>query len=129
MFPQLVWMTTRRTTQREYLLAPNSTTAEVVSFCLFESAERYGLEVCAVVAMSNHYHALMIDWEGSYPRFLARFHAHVAKVQNARYGRWENLWAGAKQTSMVGCVEPEDAFRQMVYILTNPVAEVEAFDT
>ncbi|MEM9696316.1 MAG: hypothetical protein AAGA56_27475 [Myxococcota bacterium] len=114
-------MTTRRTTQREYLLAPNSTTAEVVSFCLFEAAEQYGLEVCAVVAMSNHYHALMIDREGSYPRFLARFHAHVAKVQNARYGRWENLWAGAKQTSMVRCVEPEDAFRQMIYVLTNPV--------
>ncbi|MEM9696455.1 MAG: hypothetical protein AAGA56_28180 [Myxococcota bacterium] len=119
--PRLVWMSTRRTSQRAFLLAPNATTADVVAFCLFEAAAQYGLEVCAVVAMSNHYHALLIDWQGQYPRFLCRFHAHVAKVQNARYGRWENLWAGAKQTSMVRCVAPEDAFAQMIYILTNPV--------
>ncbi len=89
-------------------------------YCLAEAANRFGIRVMAVLAMSNHYHAVVYDPDGVYPRFLQRFHKLAAKVLNVHWGRWEAMWA-SEQTSMVELVDHVDVWRMMLYVLCNPV--------
>ncbi|MEM9696678.1 MAG: transposase, partial [Myxococcota bacterium] len=115
-------MVTRRCTQRQVLLGPSEEMNDAVGYCLAESAERYGVEVIAVMVMSNHYHAVVWDPDGSVTRFYEHFHKMAAKVLNARFRRSENLWAGGRPTSLVELVEPADVLAKVVYALANPVA-------
>ena len=72
--------------------------------------------------MSNHYHAVVHDADGSLPAFLEHFHKLVAKALNVRWSRWENLWS-TEQTCAVHLVNPEDVFEKVVYVLANPVVD------
>jgi hypothetical protein len=72
--------------------------------------------------MSNHHHVLVRDEKGRLPEFLAHFHKMIAKVMNARLGRWENFWA-TEQPNAVYLVEAADRFDKLVYVLANPVAD------
>ncbi|MEZ4445820.1 MAG: transposase [Polyangiaceae bacterium] len=120
--PGRTYMFTRRCSERRFFLLPDAITFQVILYCLAFAVQRFGLIVYAVGAMSNHYHAVIHDPEGRYPAFLALFHKLVAKVQNARWGRWEALWA-SEQTSVVELIEPQDVFDKIVYTLANPVAD------
>lgn len=89
-------------------------------YCLAEASQRHGMVVHVVLSMSNHYHAVVHDPHGNYPRFIEHFHKMLAKVLNAHLGRWEALWA-SEQTSVVELVDPADVWRIMLYVLCNPV--------
>ncbi|MEM9691988.1 MAG: transposase [Myxococcota bacterium] len=117
------YLVTRRCTQRQFLLRPSVVVNEVIGYCLAEATARHDIEVIAVMAMSNHYHAVVWDPEGKVTDFYEHFHKMTAKVLNARFGRWENLWAGGgRVTSLVELVEPQDVVAKVVYALANPVA-------
>jgi REP element-mobilizing transposase RayT len=120
--PGRTYLITRRCSERRFLLRPDDRTTQAFWYCLAEAAELCQVEICAALAVSNHYHALLHDPKGRYPEFLERFHAMLAKVQNVHWGRWESLWA-AEQTSAVLLVEPSDAFDKMIYTLSNPVKD------
>jgi hypothetical protein len=68
------------------------------------------------LAMSNHYHAGVIDRQGCLPEFLEYFHKLFAKHQNVLRGRWENFWA-SEQTSVVELVDSDDVLGRMAYAL------------
>jgi len=89
-------------------------------YCLAEAANRFGIRVMCVLAMSNHYHAVIHDPYGTYPRFIEHFHKMLAKALNALFGRFEALWA-SEQTSVVELVDAADVWRLMLYALLNPV--------
>ena len=74
------------------------------------------------LAMSSHVHYGLHDPHGIYPAFMAHFHKMVAKVLNAYWGRFENLWS-SEQASVVECVAPQDRFGRMIYSLGNPLAQ------
>ena len=120
--PGRTYLITRRCSERRFFLLPGPKTIQVFLFCLAAVVQQFGLLVYAVGTMSNHYHAVIHDPFGCYPAFLALFHKLVAKVQNARWGRWEALWA-SEQTSVVELVDPDDVFDKIVYTLANPVAD------
>jgi putative transposase len=120
--PGRTYLITRRCSERRFFLRPDERTKQAFWYCLAEAAARCQIEICAALAESNHYHAICHDPEGRYPEFLERFHQMLAKVQNARWGRWESLWAN-EQTSVVNLVTPADAFDKMIYVLTNPVKD------
>lgn len=71
--------------------------------------------------MSNHQHLLVRDNNGNLPAFLAHLHKMQAKALNAKWGRWENLWA-TEQPNAVYLVEAADRLDKLVYLLVNPVA-------
>lgn len=89
-------------------------------YCLAEASRRHGMVIHAVISMSNHYHAVAHDPDGSYPKFIERFHKMLAKVLNVHLGRWEALWA-SEQTSIVELVDPADVWNMMLYVVCNPV--------
>ena len=120
--PGRVYMITRRCTQRQFLMRPDSATNNAFVYCLAEAAARFRIQVLFTIAMSNHHHTGIYDAEGNYPAFLEHFHRHFAKCQNALRGRWENFWS-SEQTSVVRLVDPNDAIEKMTYALTNPVKD------
>jgi hypothetical protein len=115
-------MVTRRCSERRLLMRPDVETTNAFIYCLAFAAGETGVQVVFFLAMSNHYHAGVIDQAGRLPEFLACFHRLFAKHQNVLRGRWENFWA-SEQTSVVELVDDQDGLDKMVYALTNPVKD------
>lgn len=120
--PGRAYLITRRCTQRMFLLRPDPPTRQAIVYCLGLAAERTGVEVIAFLAMSNHWHGVVVDHAGRLPEFLECFHKLLAKHQNALRGRWENVWS-SEQTSAVELIDPADILDKVVYTLSNPVIE------
>jgi putative transposase len=120
--PGRVYLVTRRCTQRQFLLRPDSPTTNAFLYCLGYAAIGSGIAVVAVIANSNHYHAVVVDRNGCIPEFLETFHKLVAKHQNVLRERRENFWA-SEQTSLVELVGKDDVFAKVIYTLTNPVKD------
>jgi REP element-mobilizing transposase RayT len=115
-------MVTRRCTQRQFLLRPDSETNNAFIYCLALAANRTGVRVLAFLAHSNHHHTIVLDPHGRMPEFLEGFHKLVAKHQNALRGRWENFWA-SEATSVVELADAEATLARITYALTNPVKD------
>jgi len=94
--PRQFYLITRRCSQRQFLLRPDTATNNAFLYCLIDAALRYEIDVLLPCAMSNHYHAVIYDHAGRYPEFLEHFHKLLARSQNALRGRWENLWSSAR---------------------------------
>ena len=120
--PGRTYLTSRRCTQRQHLLRPDERVEQIYLYCLAEACQRYNITLHGFIAMSNHQHLLVRDNLGNYPEFFAHFHKMTAKALNARWGRWENLWA-TEQPNAVYLVEAQDRFDKLIYLLSNPVAD------
>lgn len=120
--PGRFYMITRRCTQRQFLLRPDTATNNAFIYCLIEAAHRTHVEVLLTCAMSNHHHTVVFDREGRYPEFTEHFHKMFARCQNALRGRWENLWS-SEQVCVVRLVDKEDVMDKLVYTATNPVKD------
>ena len=115
-------LTTRRCTQRSFLLNPETVVNQILLYVLAIIADRYDVAVHAVCVMSSHIHSELTDVEGRIPKFFQDAHSLIARAVNAYYGRSENLFAGGKQTGRVELLDEEAALDKLVYIYTNPVA-------
>ena len=87
------YLISRRCTQRQLLLRPDTTVEQIYLYCLGEAVQRYGITLHGFIAMSNHQHLVVRDNRPNFPEFLARLHKMIAKAMNALRGRWENFWA------------------------------------
>jgi len=117
-----MYMITRRVSQRQFLMRPSETTGAAFAYCLAVAAERYGMKVCWVMVMSNHYHAGIYDEHGNFPEFIRYFHSLLARCINCFYGRWENLWA-SEQTGALHLGDADAVFDKMIYSLCNAVKD------
>ncbi len=117
-FPGSFLFSTRRTTQRQFLLRPDRETSNAYIYCLGEAAQRFGVEVLLSQMESNHHHTSTYDPQGRDPAF----HKMMAKCQNALRGRWENVWS-TEEPCVVETVTSEDLLCKLVYIATNPVKD------
>ena len=137
--PGRTYMITRRCTQRQFLLRPDSATNNAFIYCLAVAVQHSGVRAIFTAAESNHHHTGIYDPLGTYPDFIEHFHKLLAKCMNSLRGRWENFWS-SEQTSVLRLVDPTDVLDKMVYALTNPVKDnlvasvtewpgVNAFDT
>jgi putative transposase len=110
----------RRCTQRQFLLRPDEETNNAFIYCLIEAAQRFHIDILLPMAMSNHHHTDLYDRQGNIPQFAEHFHKMLAKVMNARWGRWENLWSSEEVCLTLLCGR-EAVIDSMVYTATNPV--------
>ena len=85
--PGAVYLLTRRTAQRRFFLRPDPETNQIFLFCLAVAAERFGILIHAYCALSNHYHIVLTDPEGTLPAFAHWLNEYVAKCVHARLGR------------------------------------------
>lgn len=119
--PGSTYLITRRTTQRLFLLRPSTEINAALRYCMALAQKRAGgIEIHAVLFMSNHYHIVLTDTKGHLPVFTEELHKLIARCLNCHHGRWENFWAAGAQTSHVQLTSSEDVLDKIVYTLTNP---------
>lgn len=119
--PGATYLITRRCTQRQFLLRPSDEINRIILYVAAYAAQRSGVQLHAICALSNHYHVVATDPEARLPEFLATLNKLTAKCINASYGRWENLWS-SEPPSAVRLVGGKDVLGKVAYTLCNPVS-------
>ncbi|MBL0216211.1 MAG: hypothetical protein IPQ07_20295 [Myxococcales bacterium] len=120
--PGRFYKITRRCTQRMFLLRPDAETNNAFTYCLAEAAARFGIEIIASSAQSNHHHTDVLDRHGRIVEFMEHFHKMMAKCMNSLRGRWENFWS-CEEVSLVHLLDRNDVIEKVVYTLANPVKD------
>ena len=120
--PGRVYLITRRCSERRFFLRPDHKTNQAFLYCLAEAAQRFEIQIIGFLAMSNHYHAVVVDPLGRLPDFTCHLHQMLAKVLNVRWSRWENLWSTEPPT-YTWLVDTSDVFDKLLYCLLNPVSD------
>jgi len=92
-FPGQFYLLTRRCVLRMFLLQPSDAGNNAFIYCLGVAAQRCEIAVLLPYAASNHEHLIVFDRHGRISEFMEHFHKLFARCQNARLGRWENLWS------------------------------------
>ncbi len=116
-------MLNRRCAQRQFLLRPDPETNNAFIYCLAEAAQRFGIDVLLPMAEANHHHTAFYDRRGNHPQFVEHFHKMFARCQNARLGRWENLWA-AQEPCVTQLLDRATIIDKLVYAASNPVKDL-----
>jgi putative transposase len=120
--PGSFYMLTRRCTQRQFLLRPDPVTNNAFIYCLVEAAQRFEIDLMLPMAEANHHHTVFYDRHGRCPQFVEHFHKMLARCLNARWGRWENLWA-AEEVCLTRLVTRDAVIDKLVYAASNPVKD------
>jgi len=121
--PDQFYLLTRRCTQRQYLLRPDDDTNNAFIYCLVEAAQRFDIDLLLTTAESNHHHTMFYDRHGRCPQFVEHFHKMLARCQNARWGRWENMWA-AEEPCITRLLDRDAVIDKLVYTAANPVKDL-----
>jgi len=121
--PGQFYLLTRRCTQRQFLLRPDPTTNNAFVYCLVEAAQRFEIELILSTAESNHRHTVFFDRHGRHPQFVEHFHKMLARCQNARWGRWENLWS-TEEPCITRLLDRAAVIDKLVYAASNPVKDL-----
>jgi REP element-mobilizing transposase RayT len=119
--PGATYLVTRRVLRRHLLLRPDAALTNLILYTLAVSAQRFGIRVHALCAMSTHLHLVVTDESGVLPSFLAFFHRIVAlgtKVLRA----WEGPVWDQERTSVVQLMTHAAVVEEIAYTLANPVA-------
>tara|TARA_R110002096_G_scaffold171490_6_gene344587 strand:+ start:52906 stop:53733 length:828 start_codon:yes stop_codon:yes gene_type:complete len=103
-----------------YLLRPSKAVNACIRYCLAIAQRRSGVLVHSVVFMSNHYHIIVTDIDGSLPLFTEELNKQLARSLNRLHGRRENFFSSGDQTSQVALVSEMDVLAKTVYALANP---------
>jgi putative transposase len=115
------YLLTRRALLRTLLFRPDAAINQIVLYALAVSSQRYGMEVHAFCAMSNHLHLVVTDVLGVLPDFLAHFHRIVA-LSTKVLRKWEGPVWDHEHTSAVQLLTRQAMVEEIAYVLANPVA-------
>lgn len=116
------YLVTRRCTQRQFLLRPDALTNNAFIYCLAEAAQRHKIDIVLTTAESNHHHTVCYDRHGHLPQFVEHFHKLLARCMNARWGRFENLWA-AEEPCVTRLLDRSAIIAKLTYAAANPVKD------
>jgi hypothetical protein len=103
------------------LLRPDAGMNQIIVYLLAVIANRTGMQVHAVCAMSTHIHLVVTDVEGRLPTFLQAFHRLVALCTMV-YRRWTGGIWDKSATSVVRLETPVAVVEKIAYVIANPVA-------
>ena len=120
--PRQTYLVTRRCIGRRFLLRPDDAVNNVFVYCLGLAAEKYGVQVHGLSAMSNHYHLALTDVEGVLPDFMAWFNRQLAKCIKRFRGWDEVVWEPNVTYSAVELSGPTEVLDKVAYVLLNPVS-------
>src|SRR5690606_41410128 len=70
--PGVVYLLTRRCSERRFFLLPDAVVTQVFEYLLGLLSKEYGIQIHAYVVMSNHYHLVVTDIKGRLPDFQDR---------------------------------------------------------
>lgn len=120
--PHQTYLVTRRCIGRRFLLRPDDALNNVFIYCLGLAATKYGVQVHALSAMSNHYHLVLTDVEGMLPDFMAWLNRQLAMCIKRLRGWDEVVWEPNVAFSAVELGGPSEVLDKVAYVLLNPVS-------
>ncbi len=112
---------TRNVDRQEFRLAPNPERNELIRYIFAVKARQHDIGVIALVVMSTHVHAVLLDPMGVLPLFTEGLNSMLARVLNWFDGRSGRLWDG-KQPSQITLRSNEVVLDKIAYAIANPVA-------
>ena len=115
-------MSTRRCTQRQLLLRPDSDTNQMVPYCVGVAAERYQIELHGLMVMSNTVVLNYRDIHGNDPAFRQHLFSLLARGMNVIRSRWEAFWS-SDEPSVMTLVDGGAQLDWLVYNLTDSVRQ------
>ncbi|MEO8704432.1 MAG: hypothetical protein ABI867_30545 [Kofleriaceae bacterium] len=115
-----MYMVTRRTLERRYMLRPGKKVKQILAYCLAEAAQRFQIDVVLPMALSNHHHTIVYDRHGNIIQFVEHLHKMIAKCLNAMRGRHDYVWS-CSPPGITELADPGAFFEKLVYVATNPV--------
>ncbi len=114
---------TQRTIHGRYLLRPSRDLNDIFTGVLIRAAERYEVRICAFVALSNHYHLLVVPKDGlALSRFMAYFAGNLAK-EIGRLHRWGEKVFGRRYSHVPVSDEPAAQEARLTYLLSQGCKE------
>jgi putative transposase len=119
--PGKTYHVVRQTNERMFMLKPSQVTLEIVAYCIFEAALKYGVLVHGFALMSNHLHMQVTDQLANLPLFTKHVFTEIAKAMNAHWGHSGSFWARAARPGRTLLVTREAIVQNLAYILANPV--------
>ena len=117
--PGKTYMVTRRCAGRHRWLSPGTDLNEMFLYLFALGAQRFGLEVHALVVMSTHYHAILTDPLGVVPAFEQWLHSLLARSVNSLRDRTDTFWDG-RHGGRQQIVDARALRRALVYVWNNP---------
>lgn len=120
--PNTTYLVTRRCLGRRFLLRPDDRFNNIFVYCLALAAKKYGVEVHAVSAMSNHYHLVLTDPKGVLPDFMGWLNRQLAMCIKRLRGWEEVVWEPNVPYSAVELSGPAAVLDKVAYVLLNPVS-------
>ncbi|MDX1740483.1 MAG: hypothetical protein R3178_04280, partial [Rhodothermales bacterium] len=120
--PDTTYLVTRRCIGRRFLLRPDSAINNIFIYCLAFAVEKYGIELHAACAMSNHYHLVLTDRRGVLPDFIAWLNRQLAMCVK-RLRKWDEVvWEPNVSFSAVELTGSAEVLDKVAYVLLNPVS-------
>ena len=121
--PEALIEVTQKAIHGRYLLRPSRDLVDIFNGVLIRAAERYPVRVCAFVALSNHYHLLLIPEDcAALSAFMTYFGGNVAK-EIGRLHDWRQKLFGRRFAHVVVSDQSEDQEARLRYLLSNGCKE------
>ncbi len=118
-----------RTIGSRYLLKPSKQANDLIAGVLARAARLYPVEVIVFVAMSSHFHALIVaESTERLAEFMRHLNSNLA-LELGRFHEWRCRFWGDRYSSIQISDEEEAQVRRMKYILAGGVKEQLVCDT
>ena len=120
--PGTTYLVTRRCMGRRFLLRPDQALNEIFLYCVGMSAQKHGVRIHALCAMSNHYHLVATDVRGVLPDFMMTLNRTLAMSIKRLRGWDEVVWEPNIPYSAVELGGEAEVLDKVAYTLLNPVS-------
>lgn len=119
--PGTLYMVGRRTERRVHLFRPDDVTNQEFLYCLGVALQRTGVSLVAIMLMSNHYHLILEDHDGSITKLTELLNQLLTKTRQVSRG-WTGRVFDAEGPSYVELLTARAAVDRIGYALANPTA-------
>ena len=111
----------RRCHRRCFHTRPDATMNAIAAYAFACAAQSYGIEIHAIMVMSNHVHLIITDVKGRRSDFMRDAMSAISKARNRDLDRSDTFWDGSQFGSTV-LLDRDAEERSLVYTFLNPVA-------
>lgn len=113
------YFVTARCLFETYLLRPDADMNAAIDHWLEQTRDRFGLELFAYVAMSNHLHLVVRAPKDNLPEAMQFLLSKVARATNAIRNRRGPVWSDRYHAQVI--LDDDALFDRVCYTLMNPV--------
>lgn len=118
-YPGDTLLLTRKITEDWFLMKPTPELKALVGYMLVYWADRYDLELLAVIILGNHLHVLYRHRTARGPRFCQMAEHWIARIMNRRLSRTGYHFFAPGPCRPKRCITPADVENAADYVVTN----------